>query len=169
MTPRGDGTSPVDGATGAGRPRKLRLCNSSSACHRMLLTNGEPEISPARHAGWSHNWQPGGPMKLAENRSERSHTHGRRQRLYPVPDRPPVTRRSIDTRESALLEATRTGGSRCKYQAGGLALLLDGTPNGSRSARAQRRDWCVDLVTGPTGFDPRRPLTVERYQTNLTA
>jgi hypothetical protein len=33
---------------------------------------------PARHAGWSHHWQPGGPIPVAENPSERSHDHGRR-------------------------------------------------------------------------------------------
>src|SRR6185312_3181057 len=33
---------------------------------------------PARHAGWSHYWQPGGPILVAENPSEWSHDHGRR-------------------------------------------------------------------------------------------
>jgi hypothetical protein len=34
---------------------------------------------PARRAGWSHHWQPGGPILMAETRSRRSHAGGRRQ------------------------------------------------------------------------------------------
>jgi hypothetical protein len=42
------------------------------------IRNGQRSQPPARHAGWSHHWQPGGPMLVAEKPSERSHEGGRR-------------------------------------------------------------------------------------------
>jgi hypothetical protein len=46
---------------------------------------------PARHARWSHHWQPGGPIVVAENPSGYSHDRGRRQTTLPW-IRPPSRR-----------------------------------------------------------------------------
>src|SRR4029077_19454631 len=41
---------------------------------------GKRPEPPARHARWSHYWQPGGPILVAENPSGWSHDRGRRHR-----------------------------------------------------------------------------------------
>jgi hypothetical protein len=55
--------------------RRRDRCGGRLGWFRLPLAISTPGT---RHAGWSHHWQPGGPMLVAENRSEWSRERGRR-------------------------------------------------------------------------------------------
>jgi hypothetical protein len=123
-------------------PPKIRSSTGSPE-PRFMKTVGPKHLTtlkPARRAGWSHNWQPGGPMKLAEDRSGWSRAHGRRHYAGPLSSK---SRYDLDlprgSDPAAVADAVRGPGHRLRM-----------TPTIAVVIRAATA--CTDGIASPPSF-----------------